>query len=473
MDCFQRAAQTLRLSDHLRRMAAALGEGWRVGVTDSEGVAVAGDVPETAGTEPASTPIRLDGAAVGRLWIAPPTEAQEPAQPWADVFGRMIESAMHTEQIRRAVTAEALASYREIALLHRAALDLGASLRRDEVATRLLEQFSGLSQVRWGAVYGNGDGQPKRLASHGEGAETLFSALEPAGLRSYLTADSVDGIVNDLHQDSRLAAARPHAGALLLVPLRSHGTGLGHLVLLAPPTTRFEAGDLHRAETLASIGAAALHNAELFAAREGLARRLLSAHEDERARLARELHDDMGQNLLAIKLHLQKINLTLEDAPLAPVVDEISASIHDLRRILAGLMPASLQSTGLGPTLKGYARSLAERCDLPITATIDDFPRPPPEVELHLFRIAQEALHNAVNHSGARRLQLSLRPTGSELILRIEDNGRGIDPRAVSGERSGMGLSTMEERARMMQGTFDIQGRPGQGTTVAVAVPLP
>ncbi len=459
-------------------METALGEGWRIALTDTHGAVVVGERPPAAGPVAATSPIRMDGVTVGDLRIAPPAETTETmaaARSWVETLARMIEALTATEQVRRAVTAEALDGYREIAQLHRATLELGASLRADDVAACLLAQFSGLSRVRWSAVYrhDDGDAPPRRLATYGEDAAALFSALEPAGLLALLTADGVDGIVNDLHRDPRLAAIAPHAGALMVVTLRSHGTGIGYLVLLAPPPSRFEAADLHRAETLASIGAAALHNAELFAAREALAQQILTAQEEERGRLARELHDDMGQNLLAIKLHLQQVQLDLDGAPLSPVIDGVSATIHDLRRILAGLLPASLQSTGLGPTLKGYTHTLAERCGLPVTATVDDFDRPPREIELHLFRIAQEALHNAVNHSGARQLRLSLQIKGRHIVLRVEDDGRGIDPRAVRGEISGMGLSTMEERARMIHGTFTIQGHPGRGTAVEVVTPLP
>ena len=205
---------------------------------------------------------------------------------------------------------------------------------------------------------------------------------------------------------------------------------------------------------------------------QSLSARLLSAHEEERSRLARELHDGMGQNLVAVKFNLQRINREMNNRLIDGIIEEVSAGINELRDITAGLMPVSLKAMGLANTVSFYAAQYSKKTGMAVSVEADDISRPSPEVELNLFRIFQEALNNAVKHAGAGSVVISLRNSPSGLVMRIRDDGRGFDSQEVQAANRGLGLSIMRERSRLMGGNIHLQTGKDQGTTITVEVPV-
>jgi signal transduction histidine kinase len=206
-----------------------------------------------------------------------------------------------------------------------------------------------------------------------------------------------------------------------------------------------------------------------------LAGRLLSAQEAERARIARELHDDVGQQLSMLTLDLQLLSGARQTSDAAEKVaqaversDQIAKSIHDLSH---RLHPSKLQLVGLVPALTGLQRELSESSKIDITFMRDQVPAHlPHDFTVCLFRVAQEALQNAVKHSGARNVSMYLQGTPDGVALTIIDDGVGFDVDAAWGK--GLGLVSMSERLQSIGGTFVINSAPNAGTRLEIVVPV-
>ncbi|MGW7672256.1 two-component system sensor histidine kinase UhpB [Streptomyces sp. 3212.3] len=199
------------------------------------------------------------------------------------------------------------------------------------------------------------------------------------------------------------------------------------------------------------------------------AARALSAQEAERHRIAQELHDEVGQTLTAVLLELKRV---ADHAPpalgadLHRVQESTRAGLDEIRRIARRLRPGVLEDLGLVSALKALANEFT-RPGLAVRHRIDtDLPPLSRDVELVLYRVAQESLTNAARHAGARRVDLSLRrtPAGVELVIR--DDGRGID-----GAPEGAGISGMRERALLIGATLTLAPGPDGGTEVRLTVP--
>jgi signal transduction histidine kinase len=209
-----------------------------------------------------------------------------------------------------------------------------------------------------------------------------------------------------------------------------------------------------------------------------LAQRLTRVQDEERAHIARELHDDIGQRLALLTIQLAQLQKTARsDAPsIGPslettrrLAEEICA---DAQRISHRLHPSQLAVLGLTKALAGLCEGFVARTDAEIDFVHDDIPRLPREVSACLFRIAQEALVNATKHSQCLRIIVELSMLPDAILLSVSDDGRGFDP--ASAERgAGLGLVSMTERARSVGGQAVVQSAVGRGTRLDVTIPLP
>jgi two-component system, NarL family, sensor kinase len=214
--------------------------------------------------------------------------------------------------------------------------------------------------------------------------------------------------------------------------------------------------------------------------REGLrklAARLLHAQEEERRRIAREMHDDWTQRLAILSIDLANLErhlgapekaLPLLRAMQAQLVD-LSEDVHALSR---QLHPSILDDLGLVEALRSECASFSRREAIAVLYHPEEVPAAlPRDVALCVYRIAQEALRNLAKHAAANEAWVILSTEGPELLLRVEDKGTGFDP---SGPHSqpGLGLSGMEERARLVAAKLSVTSAPGQGTTIEVRAPL-
>jgi signal transduction histidine kinase len=210
-----------------------------------------------------------------------------------------------------------------------------------------------------------------------------------------------------------------------------------------------------------------------------LSGRLIDAQEKERSRLAAELHDDFSQRLALLALGLENASEALPDSPrsakqqlqeLMNSAGELGADIHTVSHRLHS---ATLESLGLEPGISSLCKEFSERHGIEIDFSADKIPRfVDPNVALCLFRIVQEALQNLRKHSGAARAEIRLIKHADRIFVSVYDQGKGFDMNDMKAHE-GLGIRSMGERARLLSGRFEIHSKPGRGTKVEAAIPLP
>jgi two-component system sensor histidine kinase UhpB len=202
-------------------------------------------------------------------------------------------------------------------------------------------------------------------------------------------------------------------------------------------------------------------------------RRALAAQEDERRRVARELHDEVGQTMTGVVLQLE--GLAREAPPdlrerVLALQETAREGVEEVREIARGLRPEALDEFGLRPALVSLASGFAERAGVRVRRRLDgDLPALTREVDLVIYRVAQESLTNVVRHAGAREVELVLASRDGTVVLRVRDDGRGVDPRVAA--TSGAGIRGMRERAMLVGGRLEIQPVTPHGTEVRLEVP--
>jgi two-component system sensor histidine kinase UhpB len=239
--------------------------------------------------------------------------------------------------------------------------------------------------------------------------------------------------------------------------------------------------DMHElAGTLNSV----LDDVEDYRAQmQALAGRVIRAQEEERRRIARELHDDTGQTLTLLLVRLKLLENSATSQERQAEIEElrllVSAAIDRVRRMALDLRPPALDHLGLAASLRSLVRQLKETTHLAISLELPEGAITlSPERAIAVYRIVQEALTNILKHGNATKVQVKLARQDGRLSICVEDDGRGFDLRALEHTRRpetdgrGLGLFGMEERAHLLGGRFQIESQPGHGTRVQVMVPL-
>jgi two-component system, NarL family, sensor kinase len=207
-----------------------------------------------------------------------------------------------------------------------------------------------------------------------------------------------------------------------------------------------------------------------------LAGRLLQAQEDERRRIAREMHDDWTQRLAVLAIDAARLETQLDPSSnahchLQKMRGELVGLSEDVHALSRHLHPSILDDLGLIAALRSECASVTRREGVTVAYRSDGVnARLPKDVALCIYRVAQEALRNVVKHAGTDEARVSLIGSSRELILTIQDRGVGFDAAEVR-SRAGLGLSSMGERVRLVRGELSVRSEPGQGTTVTVRVP--
>ena len=214
---------------------------------------------------------------------------------------------------------------------------------------------------------------------------------------------------------------------------------------------------------------------ESYERTQDLASKLLRAQEDERRRIARELHDDIGQRVSLLSVGMDKLSQeyppkteserTLAESLLRETQD-LATNVHDLSHQLHS---TTLQHMGLEAAIKGLCRTIERQQNIAIEFQSDRITGLSEEIDLCLFRVAQEALNNAVRHGRAKHIDISLRKQEKVLWMKIRDTGIGFDPAIVS---NGLGFVSMQERLRFLGGRVVVSSQPGGGTEVNAELPL-
>jgi signal transduction histidine kinase len=210
---------------------------------------------------------------------------------------------------------------------------------------------------------------------------------------------------------------------------------------------------------------------------------LVSIQEDERRRIALDLHDGLGQSISLIKLSIENAARLLAEGATAEagqslqrLIPRIEEALADVRRVATELRPLILDDLGILPTLSWFFREFEAVAGGIVVEKIFNVAEHDVPVPLHitLYRILQEAIHNIVKHAAADRVRVRLERINDALHLVIEDNGRGFDPGSVKwveGQTRGLGLLSMKERASLSGGTFYLNSTPGKGTFIEVSWP--
>lgn len=215
---------------------------------------------------------------------------------------------------------------------------------------------------------------------------------------------------------------------------------------------------------------------ELFDTRGRLLQQQFELQEQERGRVARDLHDGIGQQLTALLVGLRTIEEANDLAVArgrAQELRELAASAHrDVRSLAGGLRPALLEDLGLAAALQRLVEDFGRLKAIPAEVRCGalEGPRIPAAVESALFRITQEALANVARHAQATRVEVILAEQDRELVLTVRDHGRGFEP-SDSRAPAGLGLGNMKERTELLGGHFEVQARPGAGTTIVARIP--
>jgi PAS domain S-box-containing protein len=206
-----------------------------------------------------------------------------------------------------------------------------------------------------------------------------------------------------------------------------------------------------------------------------LSRRLLEAHEVERQAFARELHDEVGQALTALKINLQTVQRGENCPDLSESIAMVEHTLQQVRAISLNLPPTTLEDLGLAPALRWVLDHQSREAGFSTSFTANLTTRLPPQIEIACFRVGQEALTNIMRHAHAHQVKMELEQIGQELHLTIEDDGGGFDVEAAY-ERArigtSLGLISMRERVLLSGGHMEIESKPGQGTHIHASFPL-
>jgi signal transduction histidine kinase len=302
-------------------------------------------------------------------------------------------------------------------------------------------------------------------------------------------------LVEDLSTDKRAAwpalISTEGLKAFISVPLRAKDTVLGVLNVASRLPRHFTKDDMHLLNAVGDQVGVAIEQAELYnRLRKGreryqrLAQNILVAQEDERKRLARELHDETSQTLAGLALSLQALveisetSSNLDEAFQNQLKKSQSLAVQvstEVTRLIHELRPTLLDTLGLVPAIRRYAEDILRPIGMNVSMeTVGEPLSLPPEVEVGLYRIAQGTIGNILKHSDAKNVMISLEYKENQLYMRIKDDGVGFDVSKLTGvdeKGRGSGVFGMKERVKLMGGSCSITSQPGQGTLISVRIP--
>ena len=295
----------------------------------------------------------------------------------------------------------------------------------------------------------------------GRSIHTLLQAGAPEGLQAQLDQALAQGATPVIIKGSVLRAdGQPRQVEIATSALPDHG----HTVL--------QMAIIDVTESRAQVLEQARHRQEL----RHLAASVVEAREEERRRIARELHDELGQRLTALKLEIAGLRSQEPwrdgGGRITAMMEMVDSSVSALRRIAADLRPLMLDDLGLNSAIESLARDAARRMDIEVMVSLgSEDPPLAPGADIALYRMVQEALTNVGRHAGATDVRIELRQQGDELVLTVRDNGKGFPGRSM-GQEGRFGLLGIRERALMLGGRLDIDNPPGGGGRIVVHLPL-
>jgi PAS domain S-box-containing protein len=267
--------------------------------------------------------------------------------------------------------------------------------------------------------------------------------------------------------------------------ITSQGRGVGFFALNMPRKRELKQHEIHLMGSLGNFLGSAIENAKLMETirrhRQDLKRlteKLFASQEEERRRIARELHDEAGQSLTGVKLALERLeeNVDGSNPEIRKELGNICAMIRrtstEIRRLSYRLHPTLLSDLGLEPALNLYFKEIREHANLNIEFHMVGFDqRLSTDIETVLYRFCQETLTNTLKYAGAGNFRLSIIKSYPCIIFVAEDDGRGFDPGIIEKDKRRLGLLGMRERAHLFGGSFQLRSKPGEGTRIRIEIP--
>jgi signal transduction histidine kinase len=358
-------------------------------------------------------------------------------------------------------------------------LAIAAELSVEPILQKLVHAARELIDARYAALgVPDGEGAFAQFITSGM-SDRLIATMGPLprthGLLGAMLESETPYRTSDIRRDPRFRGwwprAHPEMRSFLGVPILSRGGIIGAFYVTEKEgAEEFSAEDERLIQMLAAHAAVAIENARLHER----SRELSIA--EERNRLARELHDSVTQKLFGVVLTAEAATTLLEREPgevraqLQRLQELAQDAMEELRSLIFELRPPAIETEGLSTTLRKHVEVLARVYRREIGLQVMGKAELPPRVEAEIFRIAQEALQNALRHAGAGHVDVRLDSRDGRLALTVVDDGVGFEPSAPAVRSRRLGLTSMEERARAVGGTLEIDSVSGAGTTVRFEV---
>ena len=386
---------------------------------------------------------------------------------------------------------------REQAALNSIAATVSRSLDLETIMSASLDRVLDIMQADAGSILladGHGDGLSTGV-QRGLPADANQGCLNGPGndcLCSQAVREGEAILVEDVSSyRGQLRATCPAEGfaSMAIVPLRAKDRPLGVLLVASRRPDHIGPADMELLTAIGNTVGVAVENALLHGelrekeeVRTQLLNRVISAQEEERKRIARELHDESAQVLATLLVEIG----TAEDilpatakrarAILGRAKTDATRALTEMRQMILDLRPSALDDLGLVAAVQGYAKTRLEQTGVRVRLSVDGSQRRlPAAVETALFRIAQEAINNVAKHAEASNVGIRLVFTGTSVSVVVEDDGLGFDLKTVAESKDksrGLGLLGMRERASLLDGKATIESQPGRGTRVAVEIPV-
>jgi signal transduction histidine kinase len=367
---------------------------------------------------------------------------------------------------------------RDLSVLYLITMVASDFLNLDTMLTRSLDQVLVTIKRNIGAVHLVDENQNTlSLATQYGIPDHVIDKIKTISLDNPLVAWIIKNkealLIPNVKEDKQIQEITGHVSipyTFLSLPMRARGRVLGILTILGNEAQQFNAEEVALLASVADQVGVAVENARLRQQAEH------TAVIEERERLARELHDSVTQSLYSLTLFAKAgENLIdggqLEDARhnLKRMGETAQQALKEMRLLVYQLRPLDLDKEGLIGALHQRLSAVEGRVNIKARLVADDLVNLPPALEEGLYRIAQEALNNALKHAAATTVTIYLRTTGNEIELEVVDDGTGLDP-VTAPNSGGMGLQSMQERAKKLGGTFSISSTPNKGTSIKVRV---
>jgi signal transduction histidine kinase len=439
-----------------------------------------------------SVPMRWKGEVTGVLHVLSDIEVRRFSQADQELLLQFANQAAIAIENARLFGAERQAhdraeSFRELTTALASSLNLG------ELLDNILEHLARVITYKSACVFLIEEQTLRSVAGRGfKNAEKVIGRDYPLDADDlYIEAANRNAplILADAQLEPRFKqwGETAHVRGWMGVPLQVRGEMIGMLTIDSSQAEAYGPAEADLAQGFANQAAVAIENARLFdqvrigrERMQKLSQQLLNVQENERRRIALELHDQIGQTLTAVKINLQTIQRTPEAASMGDRLEKsitiVERAVGQVRSLSLALRPSMLDDLGLPAALRWFVDRQAQQGGFDVDFQVDDFEeRLDPNIETACFRVAQEALTNIMRHAEAGMVQVRVSNFGGEMQMLVEDDGVGFDVPAAL-ERAGLGESLgilgMRERVQLLGGKLELKSWPGKGTKLLARFPI-